>query len=185
MESGHGQTAAPLLAGLDFEGRRVLDLGTGNGWAVQHARDHRAVLAVGVDLSRNMVLRAGGSGRDATQADFTHLPFPDATFDLVWSMEAIYYARDPDAVLKEVLRVLEPGGVFHMLIDHYQENPASHDWPHTTGVRMVLRSELEWVAAFTAAGFQGVEADRLRAEKTPETDLWKYEQGSLHITGRR
>lgn len=182
MERGHGQTAAPLLAALPIEaGTRFLDLGCGNAWAARWAKA-RGAAASGIDASAEMVERARTAGIDAHQGDFAHLPFDADHFDVVWSMEAVYYALDPDAVLQEVARVLRPGGRFHMLIDFYGENVASHSWPTDLGVQMALRSQQEWVAAFAAAGFREVQADRLCATD-PGAEDWKREQGTLHVTG--
>jgi malonyl-CoA O-methyltransferase len=44
-------------------------------------------------------------------ADFTHLPFPAACVDMVWSNLALHHL-DPDAAFKEAQRVLKPGGLF-------------------------------------------------------------------------
>ena len=41
-----------------------------------------------------------------------HLPFPDSTFDVVYSMEATVYAPDLSACYKELAHVLKPGGIF-------------------------------------------------------------------------
>lgn len=198
METGHGQTAAPVLAALPVEqGTRFLDLGCGNGWAARQAAARGAV-ATGIDASPEMVIKARAlaesadlsrepgnrvSGASFRVGDFAKLPWDDGAFDVVWSMEAVYYAPEPDVVLAEVRRVLAPDGVFHMLIDHYQENPASHSWPEDTGVPMALRSAAQWLAAFEAAGFTGIREQRLRAT-APDAEAWKREQGTLHIVGR-
>ncbi len=184
MERGHGQTAAPLLHGLTVTaGSRFLDLGCGNGWAARWAHSQGAQVC-GIDASAEMIERAKEAAPegDFQQGDFAALPWPDRHVALVWSMEAVYYAPDPDAVLKEVVRVLAPGGSFHMLIDFYGENPDSHSWPTDVGVPMALRSEAEWKAAFEAAGFTAVRTDRLRATD-PNADAWKLEQGTLYVTG--
>lgn len=185
MEQGHGQTAGPLLASLPIHaGTRFLDLGCGNGWAARFAHD-RGADAAGIDASPEMVRRARSlaAGVRFDAGDFAHLPYPDDHFDLAWSMEALYYAGDPDTVLREVLRVLRPGGALHVVIDHYRENVASHDWPETTGVPMVLRSEPEWSAALAAAGYADAWAERLRTEAGDGVEAWKVEEGSLHLVG--
>ncbi len=186
MEKGHGQTAAPLLHALPIAaGSRFLDLGCGNGWAARWARDQGAEVC-GIDASAEMVERAASAAPegDFRQGDFAALPWRAGSFATVWSMEAVYYAPDPDAVLGEVSRVLAPGGAFHMLIDFYGENPDSHSWPTDVGVSMALRSEAEWVAAFEAAGLVDVRAERLRATD-PDAEAWKREQGTLYVTGSR
>ncbi len=189
MEQGHGQTAGPLLSSLPIGGRdRFLDLGCGNGWAARAAAA-RGAESLGVDASKEMVERAqsaaDGAGLQRAHfqvGDFARLEAPDGHFTLAWSMEALYYAPDPDAVLAEVRRVLAPGGSMHMIIDHYQENEASHSWSGDLDVHMDLRSEADWVAAFEAAGFTEVQAQRLRSDD-PAADAWKREQGSLYVHG--
>lgn len=73
---------------------------------------------IGLDLSRKMLQQAV----QATEAwanritficqDAGQLPFPDATFDAVVCLEALEFMPDPDQVLREMVRVLRPGGVF-------------------------------------------------------------------------
>ncbi len=197
MERGHGVTAGDLIAALPIHaGARFLDLGCGNGWAARHAAG-RGAHAMGIDASEEMVRRARHAAQEAGydaraeakaptawfhQGDFAHIPRPNDHFDIAWSMEALYYAPDPDAVLQEVHRVLRPGATFHMVIDHYGENAASHSWPEDVGVPMALRGEAEWLAAFEAAGFAPVTAARLRATD-PSAEAWKREQGSLYVRG--
>lgn len=188
METGHGQTAGPLLATLPIApGARFLDLGCGNGWAARFAASQGAS-AMGIDASKEMVDRANQKARDAgldarfVRGDFAAIDSPDDAFDVAWSMEALYYAPDPDAVLREVHRLLRPGGTMHMIIDHYTENEASHSWSGDLDVHMDLRSEADWVAAFQAAGFADAVASRLRSDD-PATDAWKREQGSLYVRG--
>ena len=177
MERGHGETAGPALADLRMgRGDRLLDVGTGNGWACRRALGAGAE-AVGIDLSAGMLRRARETGVQVARADAQHLPFADGAFTAAWSMEALYYAPDPDAVLRELKRVLRPGAPVHVLMDHYTENEASHGWSEELGVPMALRSEAEWQAAFEAAGFTAT-TRRLRAEGS---DAWKQDQGTLWI----
>lgn len=192
MEMGHSKTALPLLESIRFEGgTRFLDLGCGNGWAARTAAQWGA-RARGIDASPEMVERARAlAAKDKLPVrfqagDFEALPFKDDEFDIAWSMEALYYAEDPDEVLWEVKRVLQPGGVFHVLLDYYEENEASHDWPQQTGVPMVLRSGPQWAQAFVDAGFQDVQITRLKAPEDEDVgqDDWKRTEGTLHVSGR-
>ncbi len=186
MEEGHRQTAGDLLGQLPVEpGARFLDLGTGIGWA---ARDMatKGARSVGVDVAPRMLARArrvDGPPVDLALASFEALPFPDRTFDLAFSMEALYYAGDLAAALAEVCRVMAPDGRVEILIDYYEENTASHDWPELTGVQMHLLSEAEWLQALVAAGFGQASSRRLKAEEDDESvEAWKREEGTLHLT---
>ena len=183
MEEGHRLTAGDLIASLPIEpGTRFLDLGTGIGWAARDAAD-KGALAVGVDVAPKMLARARArQGPKVTflQASFEDLPFQDGSFQLAFSMEALYYADDLHRALEEVSRAIVPGGRLHAIIDFYEENEASHAWPEKTGVPMHLLSEQAWLEALVAAGFQDASASRIRGEEGVG-DAWKWEQGSLHL----
>lgn len=183
MEKGHGQTAASTLESIEITpGMKMLDLGMGNGWASRLAASKGAE-AVGIDLSHEMVERANGlaEGMSAryVQGDFADLPFEDNEFDLIWSMEALYYAPDVRAVLEEVHRVAKPGAQLHILIDFYGENTESHSWPDDVGVPMSLMSSEEWLAMLAAVGFEA-SSERLLSSDS-EADEWKKTEGTLHL----
>lgn len=187
MEEGHLATARPVLEELDVgPGDRFLDLGAGVGWMADHAARLGAE-SVGVDASGKMMrrARARGGGASFLRASFTALPFRDGVFDAVFSMEALYYAGDVDAALREVHRVTSPGGRVDVLVDYYAENEASHGWPERTGLPMELRSEAAWVESLEAAGFQEVASSRLRAREGSNAEAWKVEAGTLHLVAVR
>ncbi|HEY75390.1 MAG TPA: class I SAM-dependent methyltransferase [Thermoflexia bacterium] len=97
----------------------VLDVGTGTG------RLPRALLfqpafqgrVIGLDLSRRMLteaarrLRPYGEQVSLIWQDAQVLPFPDDTFDAVTCLEVLEFTPRPRAVLRELVRVLRPGGV--------------------------------------------------------------------------
>jgi SAM-dependent methyltransferase len=99
----------------DVAGKDVLDYGCGHGMAsVVLARAGATV--TGFDLAPAYVAearaRAVANGVAATflEADAEHLPFPDASFDVVWGC-AILHHLDLDVAGRELRRVLRPGGV--------------------------------------------------------------------------
>ncbi len=184
MAERHLLTARPVLDELDpSPGMRLVDLGTGNGWAARYAAQQGAH-AVGVDAARAMLAKARRHPPRVplVQADLTALPFTRASFDAAFSMEALYYADPVDQALLEARRVLAPGARLDALVDYYAENEASHGWPEKTGVSMTLLSEAGWAEAFEAAGFEDVETARVRSDADVAAD-WKAEHGSLHVTG--
>jgi trans-aconitate methyltransferase len=90
---------------------RILDLGCGDGQLSLRVATGGAVVQ-GVDASPEMVAAARSRGVAAEQASAEALPFDDASFDAVFSNAALHWVRDQNAMLREVRRVLKPGGRF-------------------------------------------------------------------------
>lgn len=94
---------------------RVLDLCCGTGdmtFALQSRAAGATIL--GADFSHAMLQRAASKGKGTAarwiEADALALPFPDAHFDLVTSAFGFRNLADYDAGLREIARVLRPGG---------------------------------------------------------------------------
>ncbi len=103
----------------------ILELGFGPGIAIQRV----AALATegfvaGIDFSHAMVSVARKRNAQAVKAgrvelkygDVVELPFDDNSFDKAFSIHSIYFWSEPITALKEVLRVLKPGGMLAMTI---------------------------------------------------------------------
>lgn len=88
---------------------RVLDVGCGYG-AYLSELTRRAGTPIGVDLSPGMLAEARGRGVPVANADSQDLPFPAATFDVVLAAHMLYHLLDVSAGVKEMRRVLRPGG---------------------------------------------------------------------------
>ncbi|RNM16668.1 demethylmenaquinone methyltransferase [Nocardioides pocheonensis] len=101
-----------VIAAVDPRpGELVLDLAAGTGTSSQPFRD-RGATVVPCDFSVGM-LRVGKQARPHlpfVAGDGTRLPFPDDTFDAVTISFGLRNIVDPDAGLRELLRVTRPGG---------------------------------------------------------------------------
>jgi SAM-dependent methyltransferase len=88
----------------------VLEVGPGPGELSERmARELRARV-VAIDSSERMVELARGRGVDARLCDVQNLPFDDEAFDCVVAAWMLYHVADVDAGLREIARVLRPGG---------------------------------------------------------------------------
>ena len=94
------------------EGRRLLDVGCGTGHHLAQLRE-RGYDAAGVDGSADMLEHARelNPGADIRQADVESLPFDDASFDYVLCVEVLRYLPRAEGCVREIARVLKPGGV--------------------------------------------------------------------------
>jgi SAM-dependent methyltransferase len=108
-----------LLDDLSSVHGSVLDVGCGGGSVAKAVKRERPDLEVfGCDLSESALKIAGASpdGVDFRLATAERLPFDDGTFDLVWIFDVLEHVEDPERVLREVARVLKPGGRFHIVL---------------------------------------------------------------------
>jgi SAM-dependent methyltransferase len=89
---------------------RLLDLGAGAG--IVEAMHFRGLCAEvsGIDLDERVLTNPHLDAAEVASAD--HLPYPDASFDLVVCDNVLEHLDHPEIVLREVARVLRPGGSF-------------------------------------------------------------------------
>jgi ubiquinone/menaquinone biosynthesis C-methylase UbiE len=86
---------------------------------------------VGLDYSAASVAVSRDTNADNIAAGRVHieqgsvaaLPFPDCTFDVVTAVETHYYWPDLPANMREILRVLKPGGMFALIAETYRGGP--------------------------------------------------------------
>jgi ubiquinone/menaquinone biosynthesis C-methylase UbiE len=110
----------------------VLDIGCGGGRTVQRlaalaSEGHVTGLdysATSVAVSRETNVKEIEAGRvRIAQGSVAALPFPDRTFDIITAVETHYYWPDLTANLREVLRVLKPGGTFTLIAEVHRGGP--------------------------------------------------------------
>ena len=99
------------------EGERILDVGSGPGFLAAEIAGAIGPTGFvrGIDVSEPMIELAQDHCAQLpwttfSQADATHLPFPDECFDAVISTQVLEYIPDVDAALSEIHRVLRPHG---------------------------------------------------------------------------
>lgn len=110
IESTDGRLQAVVQRLGNISGLRVLDAGCGKGrFARALLAEYPSVDMWGVDLSDAM-LRCVPPPIRTKQGSLLNLPFPDCSFDCVFSVEALEHAVNPQVAVKELCRVLKPGG---------------------------------------------------------------------------
>lgn len=92
--------------------QRILDVGSGNGWMLGHARLRSCEMLVCVDLgvANLRTLRQRFPGALLVAADAGRLPFRPASIDTVVASEVLEHVNDPASVLRQIHRVIAPGG---------------------------------------------------------------------------
>jgi SAM-dependent methyltransferase len=151
------------------QGTRVLDLGCGAGrHAFEAARRGAQVVALDTDSGELQQVSAIATAMDeageipagasivAASGDATAMPFPDGSFDIVIAAEILEHIPADQAAMREVARVLRPGGtaavtvpawlperICWLLSDDYHNVPGGH-------IRIFTRHELE--TKLTSAG---------------------------------
>ena len=112
-------TASFTFSSVDLkQGQRVLDLATGVGaMGARLLRTAPGIQLVGVDLAAGQLAAARQNHPElpVLRGNAIQLPFRDATFDRVHCSWLLEHVPDPVPVLKEVRRVLRPGGMCHFI----------------------------------------------------------------------
>jgi arsenite methyltransferase len=158
MEERHWHTAKHALARMPIESDdTVLDLGTGSGYVLRALRETADIgRGYGLDASPQMLVNARSYTEDSAigflRGDFDAHPFETGSIDHIFSMEAFYYARDPEKTLQEIRRILRPGGTFYCAVNFFEENVHTHEWADLVDVEMTRWSGPEYRAAFRDAG---------------------------------
>lgn len=149
-------------------GERILDIGTGTGWAARLAA-HRGANVTGVDIASGMLeaaesLSQGSEPRPVfQQAAAEALPFDDESFDGVISTYGAIFSSEPSKAVDEMARVLVPAGRlalatwadepdgyiarFFALVGEWSDAPpppaSPFDWGRSSWLREVVGKRFE------------------------------------------
>ena len=159
MANGNVYDAQWTISLLDLQPHHhILEIGFGPGVSTQIAGEKitQGFLA-GIDHSMTMVQVASQRNSDAIQAgrmelklgDVASLPYPDQSFDTVYSLHSIYFWQKPVECLKEIKRVLKPGGLLAITIQ-----PKDKWEPNVDANIMTLYFGKDLASMFSDAGYR-------------------------------
>jgi ubiquinone/menaquinone biosynthesis C-methylase UbiE len=126
------------FAGAVLRGARVLDVGCGLGGKTVWYAESGAALVAGLDVemrharqSRRFAAARGRSERiGILVGDAMRLPFAPGSFDVVTANDSLEHFADPAAALRELGRVLVPGGRLYLYFTPYKSPLGSHLYDH-------------------------------------------------------
>jgi phosphoethanolamine N-methyltransferase len=158
-----------VVQGVDLRGQSVLDIGCGAGGIdIALVQRHAAAYVCGIDVedtvlahARQWVEKAGLANRiGLLKVVPGPLPFPPATFDVVFSKDSIVHIPDKHALMRDVFRVLKPGGWFlasDWLIGHDDApSPAMAAYLAAEGLDFGMASAARYEAAMAETGFTAI-----------------------------
>jgi demethylmenaquinone methyltransferase/2-methoxy-6-polyprenyl-1,4-benzoquinol methylase len=175
-------------------GSLVLDVAAGTGLVSRELAARRRVRVVSFDASEPM-LRAGLPANEAAALEdritpvlgrAEALPFADGAFDALTFTYLVRYVDDPAATMRELARVVRPGGAIASLEFHVPQQPALRAgwYAYTRGVLPVLGSFVSPQWRHTGS-FLGPSISRLEERAPlPEQVRWWQEAGIRHVRSR-
>jgi SAM-dependent methyltransferase len=113
----------------DAPGGSALDVGCGVGQVVGRLTQ-AGFEAWGVDVSEPSIARARKFSERCLLYDGTTLPFPDARFDSVGALNVLEHVEQPEAFIKELVRVTKPGGKIVISSPNFYRVAGFRDYHH-------------------------------------------------------
>jgi cyclopropane fatty-acyl-phospholipid synthase-like methyltransferase len=187
MEKGHGTTVNQFLDKLSLkENFRFLDIGCGNGWVIRKmSQNPFCAKAIGIDKSKMMIKNAKSKISSEKEIYFsTELETWNTKekFDVIFSMESLYYSVPMEPALEKVFKLLKKNGIFYCGTDFYSDNTLTTRWVKDMNIPMDLRSEKEWKQMFREVGFI---TRSKHVTDSKNKSKWKREFGTLFVIGRK
>ncbi len=165
LSPGGDAETALVLEGMDLEGKHVLDIGCGTGGATLFIAERYGADVLGVDVEAGVTAKASAAAAErglSKSARFEAispglLPYGDATFDVVFSKDALIHVADKRAIAAGIFRVLKPGGHFAasdwMLGADGEMSDRLRGYIEAEGLGFGAASPDTYFLAFRAAGF--------------------------------
>lgn len=162
MNRSHARLTEWGFSHISEFGQTVLDVGCGGGAALKKlAERYPDAQFFGCDISPLAIQSAErlnaetvSSGRMKFHCGgVSELPFPDAFFDTVFSVESLYFWPDPEKDLAEILRILKPGGCFITVLEMVGGSMSERHAEIARRLEMYCPTPEELRALLTRSGF--------------------------------
>ena len=158
-------------------GQRILDVATGTG-LVASGLVRRGATVVALDQSEHMLARARKRAGDAAmtfvQGEAERLPFPDRSFDALTFTYLLRYVDDPAATMRELARVVKPGGRIGMVEFGVPRSPPLRAlWRVHTRAGLPALGRLVSPAWYEVGRFLGPNIEEFYAREPDLTALWQ------------
>jgi SAM-dependent methyltransferase len=178
MEQEHLPITLPVLEKMGLAAAdSVLDVGCGAGWLSRRlAKRVPEGRVVAMDVSDEMIRVARRTSLDFENilyatGEVGEIPWDANFFTHAISVESAYYWPEPAAGIREIFRVLQPGGAAWILINYYRDNLHCHQWGPLLAVPTQLLLAEEWAELFRAAGFMDVAQERV-VDPAPSPEVY-------------
>jgi ubiquinone/menaquinone biosynthesis C-methylase UbiE len=173
MERDHRPFTERIFEQIQFRADdRILDLACGEGWASRLLADRvgPGPEIVGVDIANEMVRRASLKSAAFSNLSFqcgsAHaMPFAANSFTKAFCVESFYYFESQERVLRELKRVLRPGGELFLVFCLYQQNPGSFGFLNWVRVPVHVRSIAEYQWMLENEGWSEVKTEELVSDQ--------------------
>ena len=173
-------------------GERILDVATGTGLVARALARRSGCEVVGLDQSERML--DGARGRVASRpelaaritflrGDAEHLPFADGQFDALTFTYLLRYVDDRDATMRELARVVRPGGRIGMVEFGVPSNEAARAlWRIHTRAGLPLIGRAVSGAWYEVGRFLGPNIEQFHAAEPDLPALWRRAGiGDVHL----
>jgi SAM-dependent methyltransferase len=155
---GHSHITASMLDAIMPKytighAARILDIGCGQGPALEILRKKGYSNCVGVTLNDEDVRICCENGHDVRKMDQSFLDFPNEAFDFVWARHVIEHSIFPYFTLSEFARVITRGGLLYLEVPapetscHHERNPNHYS----------VLTQSSWTSLLERCGFSIVE----------------------------
>ena len=164
MEKEHWSVVQQAFAFIPKMSGNYLEIGVGNGYGIRHMATNQfsGGHCWGLDLAASMVAlskKKTDNLQNVTieQGNFLERDFSsNEPFSLIFSMEVFYYFPKIQDGIDRAYSLLKPGGQLWVLVNYFEENEASHEWPRLLQTPMQLWSKKDYLDGFIKAGFSEV-----------------------------